>query len=624
MCVAKSGLRNPGGRMARALPTPIGASDARTRRADLGGAAAARSGPKRGAVIAAVALLALMALLAGGAMLRESPTQDEVAHLPAGISYWQYRDLRLNLEHPPLLKMWAALPLVLAGVRVHDPAAWAEGLSRYRAEWTLGREFFNRSGARPQLWIDIGRVPMLLLVLAGGWMVFIMGQALGGAAGGLTSLALYATAPFFLAYGPLVHTDFGVALFATLALWAFGRMWQRPTRRSIGYFGFSLAAALLAKFSAGLLLPAFVVAGAVLARGLRRPEWRLRVRAAFTGVALAAAVTYGFYLVAGWNTPAQRPFLVTSAVHEAGIQRRAGGVEALLVEHPALGHLVTPALLYARGVVSVLRGASRPVFLLGRHDPHGQWFYFPLLLLLKSTPGFLLVMALLPGLLAAARGSPGWAASAPQRRAAREPLVALVCGLVVFAAACIASRLNLGLRHFSVPILLLCVLASLAAPALRAIPARRWRAAASAAVMAGLAASAVSAVEAYPNYLAYFNLLRGGRPAYDIVADSNLDWGQSLPALRRFLAMRHARHVWVDLFGSLGPDAYLANFTRFNCVAPPAGLAGWTAVSAGQLEAFTSDPRRTCDWLMAYPHWRLGGGSMYVFRLPAGAAPGVR
>jgi uncharacterized membrane protein YidH (DUF202 family) len=61
---------------------------------------------KRAAVIACViALLGMMALLAGGAARRESVTVDEVAHVGAGVSYLQKLDLRMNEEHPPLPKL---------------------------------------------------------------------------------------------------------------------------------------------------------------------------------------------------------------------------------------------------------------------------------------------------------------------------------------------------------------------------------------------------------------------------------------------------------------------------------------------------------------------------------------
>ena len=54
--------------------------------------------------VPAALLLLLMAVLAGGAALRESVTIDQVAHIGAGLSYLQKLDLRMNPEHPPLPK----------------------------------------------------------------------------------------------------------------------------------------------------------------------------------------------------------------------------------------------------------------------------------------------------------------------------------------------------------------------------------------------------------------------------------------------------------------------------------------------------------------------------------------
>jgi hypothetical protein len=57
-------------------------------------------------VFAAVALLlAIMALLSGGAALQESVTVDEIAHIGEGLSYLQKLGLRMNLKHPPLAKV---------------------------------------------------------------------------------------------------------------------------------------------------------------------------------------------------------------------------------------------------------------------------------------------------------------------------------------------------------------------------------------------------------------------------------------------------------------------------------------------------------------------------------------
>ena len=65
-------------------------------------------------VLAVVLLTAVHLTLAIRSLLRENPTVDEVVHLPAGITYWQKGTFRLYHHNPPLVKLVAALPVVLS------------------------------------------------------------------------------------------------------------------------------------------------------------------------------------------------------------------------------------------------------------------------------------------------------------------------------------------------------------------------------------------------------------------------------------------------------------------------------------------------------------------------------
>ena len=53
-------------------------------------------------------------LLAYGAWVH-SPTYNEPAHLVAGISYWQFGRFDVYSVNPPLVKLVAAIPVMLAG-----------------------------------------------------------------------------------------------------------------------------------------------------------------------------------------------------------------------------------------------------------------------------------------------------------------------------------------------------------------------------------------------------------------------------------------------------------------------------------------------------------------------------
>src|SRR5713101_4312241 len=89
-------------------------------------------------------LLSLMAALSIASSRQQSPTYDEVVHIPSGLSYLQKQDARLNLEHPPLLKIVAALPLLFSDVRAnYGDRSWC-GAGGLECQWSFGDHFFGK------------------------------------------------------------------------------------------------------------------------------------------------------------------------------------------------------------------------------------------------------------------------------------------------------------------------------------------------------------------------------------------------------------------------------------------------------------------------------------------------
>jgi hypothetical protein len=102
------------------------------------------------------------------------------------------------------------------------------------------------------------------------------------------------------------------------------------------------------------------------------------------------------------------------------------------------------------------------------------------------------------------------------------------------------------------------------------------------------------------------------RPAYAMVTDSNVDWGQGLYALRSWSA---GRHPWVAYFGPRGLGTAAAPGARPLLGAAPALVSGWVAVSA---TALTSADRPALAWLRSYCPVGILAGSIlvYDFRRP--------
>lgn len=350
---------------------------------------------------------------------------------------------------------------------------------------------------------------MLLLTLLLGAVLFLYGSRLGDQWGGLLCLCAYATMPVMLAFGPLVLTDIAITLFAVLTLWTFANMWKSPSHRTIVWFGLAFGGALLSKFSAGLLFfcfPAFILSlrlrpvpqqpvDKVELRKWRRLRWWSLTK----GIVVAALVVYVVYLVLSWNEP-------TDSLSVLG-----HNVAAL-----ALRRLLMPPWIYLRGLLLFAFTAKPPAYLLGHSYPHGVWFFFPVLFLLKSPLTFLLllVLAVTVGLVA-------------RLRPARLALIAegmelhwraVWVFLVVFTAACILSRFQFTIRHFSISIALLILLLAPLPRAFKQLQSAGWPAArAGVWITVALAlASVATAVRAYPYYIPFLNSLGGGRPAYEL------------------------------------------------------------------------------------------------------------
>ena len=566
---------------------------------------------KRGTIFSVVggALLVFMAVLAGGAALRESVTVDEVAHIGAGLSYLQRLDLRLNEEHPPLPKILAALPLVLRGTHAdYSHISWTFSntfFPAYLGEWVFG-EWVLTKWNDPITTLAWARAPMLVVALILGWVLFVYARKLGGDWAGLLCLSVYVSTPTFITFAPLVHTDLAVTLFSLLTLWRFAEIWQNPSRKNALLFSLCLAAALLSKFTANILFFAFAAFAlstrwrAVFGQPTTKPEaraWRrLRWRFTLRGILWAALIVYLFYFLFSMRQP-------TDALDRLG---HGAATEPLR-------RILLPAWLYLRGVLLVLITASRPTYILGHAYPHGVWFYFPVLFVLKSTLGFLGLLVLELGLaLTQKRSGDANTRAIPNEFAIH--LRVLWVSLIVFTGFCLLSRLDISIRHFSIPLVLLILLL---APLPRMVQRLRYSAPnagrlVSALVIVLTLSCLFMAVRTYPYYFPYINALGFGRSGYALVNDSNLDWNQSLPEVKAFAEQHGLQKIGLDQYGFTDSNVDVPQSKIWDCQRPAAADGGqWVAVSANMIM-----DGHNCIWLMQYVHEPLAGGSMYAVHLP--------
>ncbi len=138
-------------------------------------------------------------------------------------------------------------------------------------------------------------------------------------------------------------------------------------------------------------------------------------------------------------------------------------------------------------------------------------------------------------------------------------------------------------------------------------------------------------IAARPYFIPFFNVLAGGaRGGLGLLSDSNLDWGQALPALQRWMREQGVRRVNLCYFGTADPAAHGIAFVplpgTYHLGVPGAGeagypaeqpeLPGYVAIGATHLQGVYLEEalRRYYEFLgRKTPIAVLGGGAMYVY-----------
>src|SRR5436190_11716907 len=96
---------------------------------------------------AAFGLLAMQSVLLAWNSWAHSPVVDEIAYLPAGISHWQLGTFELASVSPPLVRLCAAVPVLLFA----EPVTNWGSISIWpgsRPEWAAGPQFVEINGSR--------------------------------------------------------------------------------------------------------------------------------------------------------------------------------------------------------------------------------------------------------------------------------------------------------------------------------------------------------------------------------------------------------------------------------------------------------------------------------------------
>ncbi len=576
-----------------------------------------------------IILLALMLTIEVTSSHQESQSIDEGVHLAAGLSYWRTGDFRMNPEHPPLLKLLASGPLIFTSTRLPlEHWSWAAF-----NEWEFGDEFLYHNTLDPQTILMLGRLPVMLLSILLGWWIFNAVRGWFGDWAGVFSVALYAFDPNIIAHSRYITTDLAFTAFAFWSVYRLDRLMQRPSRTNGLLFGLALLSAGLAKFT-GLVFILVLVIGLVCLRFHDRHHPVLGARPlrhwlaiAIPLMAMTTWALYGFDLRKPMDDPRiaqlyrEREALLRTTdpstlppLERLAVEQLGDRLTTIGAKLEQWSRLPVPAYAFFRGMFAVIGHSigGQEAYLLGHTNDKGWWYYFPVAFVAKTPlPTVIAVMATLMLWLTILtqkrklRGSWHQAFRALDRRW-------IIYGLppLAFVAFSLFSHLNLGWRHIMPIYPFLYVLAG----SLAALGRQRWPG-----MFVPLLISVnIVIVQAavYPNEMGYFSPLVGGsRNGPRILLDSNLDWGQDLPKLARYVKDHSITRLPFAYYGRANVAHYvpsaipLPTFSEVERTGLPSGLV---AISAGQLWRNDGEYR----WLWDFQPLKKIGSSIYLYMLP--------
>jgi hypothetical protein len=519
----------------------------------------------------------------------QSLTFDEPHHIKAGLDAWRLGRFDLTDGHPGLPRMYFTLPLLFIESRVEQI------------------EEFTATGFHPD--------PVTM-----AWLVRPMQSLLGLA----LAMLLWNTARKMFSLGA---ANFALALFV-------------------------FSPALIAHFSlattdaAGVLM-VFVTAVAVMRWRSKVNEpgpWRARMETVLLGVVLGVLLVSKYYtpplflLAAAWVLTKPReatrmvvlnplrwnwkPALMICVVvlfivwgsfffHVTRIELRNWSVKLDVPGHalPLVEHFPfdwsarfsLPAAEYLAGLGAAVDHTARGhrSYFLGEVSPVGGWkLYFPVVILLKWPTLVLLLLLVSLGMMFMRR--------LPLPRDA----VALFSFPVVFFLPAVLSKINIGDRHI-LPVypFVLLLLAGLWESA-RQLDRRRL---AHALLACAAFFTAADTMRYTPNHLSWFNVAIEKEESWRLLADSSLDWGQGLLALRDWQAQHPNEAIYVAYYGNVAPQVYGIRYTPLR---PGQRVHGTVVVSAVHLAGRLLDDPHAYHWLLAHRRKALLNGTLHVFEIP--------
>ncbi len=490
---------------------------------------------------ALVLVLATHAALLAYSAVVHSPTYDEGMHLAGGLRRLLEGRFDVDIGSPPLSGIIQALPAAAVGA-VTD---WRGAPDAF----AVGRDLAVANGPRILWLVMLARCACIPFALLGGYVSFRWARELFGVPSGWLALTLWCACPNIVGHGALATADMAATSLGLMAWYTFWRWLRSPGWERAVAAGLSLGLAESTKYVWVPLYLLWPLAWSVWAwRAGAQPaptSWRRQaVQLAVIGV-LSVYIINCAYLFEESCQPLKQFRFGADALCRLGVARPDSPLNRV-----GSAPVPLPAN-YVRGIDAIERrfDEKHRSYLHGEWSERRWWHYYLTALMVKIPLGTWLVGLLAAGVTLADRRYNSHAES-------EFGLLAVACFFVAFVTVATPDQAHVRYVIPALPFLFIWASKTARAFELRARPV-------AAIVAVSLGWSVTSSLSTYPHSLSYFNELAGGpRHGHDWLLNSNIDWGQDLTYLKRWLdAHPGARPLHLAYFGSIDPRLAGIEFT---------------------------------------------------------------
>ncbi|MBU2081832.1 glycosyltransferase family 39 protein [Patescibacteria group bacterium] len=568
--------------------------------------------------ILAGALLILFGALAVTSMWNDNANYDERIHLPAGYSYVTQQDMRLNPEHPPLVKDLSGLPLLFMKINFpYQSWGWDTALTTdsartpvWQTDVGFGNDLLYYSGNDAQNMMRYGRIPIILIGILLGFYVFKFAREQWGDLTSIIALVLYSFSPTFLAHTRLVTTDVAAAAAFFISFYYLYKWLKTPTQRNILIFGIVLGISFLTKFSTFLLIPifGFIILIWVLLNG----QWKKYIGGFILILIIALLVIGAVYAYHIWNYPLEKQATDTAFILSTFGFKPLADLSVWISSQPILRAWGE----YFLGFLMVLQrsGGGNTTYYLGNVSADGSRSYFLVMYLLKEPLAYILLTFF--ALFLALKKIVSKKISVEFFKDNFTEFGMLLV-IVVYWLFSVTSNLNIGVRHIlpTIPFIYILTAGQISNWIKDSIKK-------SILVLILLVWASVSVISVWPSFLAYYNEIAGGADGgYRFAVDSNLDWGQDILRLSQFIEKNNIKEIKLDYFSGAPAEYYIktAEIISFN---REISQKGWLAVSASVLQGACKGDKVPCSynersytWLDQYKPVTKIGYSIFVYKI---------